>query len=89
MVTLLQTNLNDKDVVRENCLAIYRLSAGSSEIKRKFFDVGFCEALMIVYRKYGQSNEINVRGLIRDFIAENDEIKERFLSLGESLVMQG
>ena len=89
LVRILHSHVDDKNVVRENCLAIHQLSSGSFDIKRIFFTAGFCEALMFVYSKYGQSNEINVRGLIRDFIAENDQIKKRFISLGADSVLPG
>jgi hypothetical protein len=89
LVALLTLHLKDQNIVREGCLAVFRLSVSSPENKVTFVSAGFCEALMLIYRVHGQSNEINVRGLIRDFVEENAEISGRFISLGATEVIPG
>lgn len=82
LVALLILHLKDKNIVREGCLAVHRLSDSSPQNKIAFLNAGFCEALMLIYRCHGQSNEINVRGLIRNFVIENAVIRNRFIALG-------
>ena len=89
LVSLLILHLKDQNIVREGCLAVFRLSVSSPENKVIFFQAGFCETLMLIYRVHGQSNEINVKGLIRDFVDGNAEISSRFISLGATEVIPG
>jgi hypothetical protein len=42
---------------------------------------------MLIYRFHGQSNEINVKGLIRNLVLENTHIRNRFISLGAEEVI--
>lgn len=82
LVALLTLHLKDKNIVREGCLAVHRLSDSSPQNKVAFASAGFCETLMLIYRFHGQSNEINVRGLIRNLVLDNALIRNRFISLG-------
>lgn len=82
LVALLILHLKDKNIVREGCLAVHRLSDSSPQNKIDFARAGFCEALMLIYRCHGQSNEINVRGLIRNLVLDNLLIRNHFISLG-------
>ena len=89
LVDVISLHLTDSSIVREGCLAVYRLSHSSLENKMSFFRAGFCEVLMSVHGIHGQSNEINVRGLIRDFVHENEMMRCRFVSLGAHEVIPG
>lgn len=89
LVGVISLHLKDSSIVREGCLAVYRLSLSSRENKMSFFHAGFCEVLMLVHRTHGQSNEINVRGMIRDFVHENEVMKCRFVLLGAHEIIPG
>jgi hypothetical protein len=87
LVALLTLHLKDKNIVREGCLAVHRLSFSSPQNRVAFANAGFCEVLMLIYRFHGQSNEINVKGLIRNFVLDNVHIRNRFISLGAEEVI--